>query len=243
MRQMKKTGYYAAFMGLFMAAVLTVTACGASAKAPAVGSAVGGSETAADSAVGGTEAAVSEADDAGKSGAGTDTTEASGGAGGFQKIDTADKGNSGDKAAAGGGGGPAQPITGAAPADGDALSGIPVDTVKSEAVSIYYGSVCYSFFSEEKDRIKAVADLFTGFSLEEVPNGQLDEATTYQVYFSTDTEQIAAINVDKSGMFYIPEEKKFYKVKAGTFRFDTLDEIYKDSMYADGFDENQCLIQ
>ena len=162
---------------------------------------------------------------------------------GFQKIDTADKGNSGDTAAAGSGAGQAQPITGAVPADGEVLSGIPIDTEKSEAVSIYYGSVCYSFFSEEKDRIKAVADLFTGFSLEEVPNGQLDEATTYQIYFSTDTEQIAAINVDKSGMFYIPEEKKFYKVKAGTFRFDTLDEIYKDSMYADGFDENQCLIQ
>ena len=183
---MKKTGYYAAFIGLFMAAALTVTACGASAKAPDVSS-VGRSETAADSAVGGTEAAASEA--------------------------------------------------------GEVLSGIPIDTEKSEAVSIYYGSVCYSFFSEDKGRIKAVADLFTGFSLEEVPNGQLDEATTYQIYFSADTEQIAAINVDKSGMFYIPEEKKFYKVKAGTFRFDTLDEIYKDSMYADGFDENQCLIQ
>ena len=60
---------------------------------------------------------------------------------------------------------------------------------------------------------------------------------------STDTEQIAAINVDKNGIFYIPEEKKFYKVKAGTFHFETLDQIYKDSMYADGFDENQCLIQ
>lgn len=213
MRQMRKTGYYTAFIGLFMAAALTVTACGASAKAPDVSSVVGGSETAADSAAG------------------------------FQKIDTADKGNSGDTAAAGSGAGQAQPITGAAPTDGEVLSGIPIDTEKSEAVSIYYGSVCYSFFSEEKDRIKAVADLFTGFSLEEVPNGQLDEATTYQIYFSTDTEQIAAINVDKSGMFYIPEEKKFYKVKAGTFRFDTLDEIYKDSMYADGFDENQCLIQ
>ena len=213
MRQMRKTGYYTAFIGLFMAAALTVTACGSSAKAPDVSSVVGGSETAADSAVG------------------------------FQKIDTADKGNSGDTAAAGSGAGQAQPITGAAPADGEVLSGIPIDTEKSEAVSIYYGSVCYSFFSEDKDRIKAVADLFTGFSLEEVPNGQLDEATTYQIYFSTDTEQIAAINVDKSGMFYIPEEKKFYKVKAGTFRFDTLDEIYKDSMYADGFDENQCLIQ
>ena len=213
MRQMRKTGYYTAFIGLFMAAALTVTACGASAKAPDVSSVVGGAETAADCAVG------------------------------FQKIDTADKGNSGDTAAAGSGAGQAQPITGAAPADGEVLSGIPIDTEKSEAVSIYYGSVCYSFFSEDKDRIKAVADLFTGFSLEEVPNGQLDEATTYQIYFSTDTEQIAAINVDKSGMFYIPEEKKFYKVKAGTFRFDTLDEIYKDSMYADGFDENQCLIQ
>lgn len=198
---MKKTGYYAAFIGLFMAAALTVTACGASAKAPDVSSVGGGSETAADSAVGGTEAAASEADHAGKNGAGTDT------------------------------------------ADGEVLSGIPIDTEKSEAVSIYYGSVCYSFFSEDKDRIKAVADLFTGFSLAEVPNGQLDEATTYQIYFSADTEQIAAINVDKSGMFYIPEEKKFYKVKAGTFRFDTLDEIYKDSMYAEGFDENQCLIQ
>lgn len=73
MRQMRKTGYYTAFIGLFMAAALTVTACGASAKAPDVSSVVGGSETAADSAVG------------------------------FQKIDTADKGNSGDTAAAGSG--------------------------------------------------------------------------------------------------------------------------------------------
>lgn len=131
----------------------------------------------------------------------------------------------------------------AAAADGEVLSGVPVDAEKSEAVSIYYGSVCYSFFSEDKDKIKEVAGLFTGFSLEEVPDGQLDEATTYQIYFSTDTEQIAAINVDKNGMFYIPEEKKFYKVKAGTFHFETLDKIYKDSMYADGFDENQCLIR
>ena len=147
MRQMRKTGHYAAFIGLFMAAALTVTACGASAKAPDVSSVGGGSETAADSAVGGTEAAASEADHAGKNGAGT--AEASGGAAGFQKIDTADKGNSGDTAAAGSGAGQAQPITGAVPADGEVLSGIPIDTEKSEAVSIYYGSVCYSFFSEE----------------------------------------------------------------------------------------------
>ena len=117
---MKKTGHYAAFIGLFMAAALTVTACGASAKAPDVSSVGGGSETAADSAGGGTEAAASEADHAGKNGAGTDTAEASGGAAGFQKIDTADKGNSGDTAAAGSGAGQAQPITGAAPADGEA---------------------------------------------------------------------------------------------------------------------------
>ena len=61
---MKKTGHYAAFIGLFMAAALTVTACGASAKAPDVSSVGGGSETAADSAGGGTEAAASEADHA-----------------------------------------------------------------------------------------------------------------------------------------------------------------------------------
>lgn len=40
---MRKTGYYTAFIGLFMAAALTVTACGASAKAPDVSSVVGGS--------------------------------------------------------------------------------------------------------------------------------------------------------------------------------------------------------
>lgn len=123
------------------------------------------------------------------------------------------------------------------------LVGIPIDTHKAEAVSIYYGSICYSYFSEDQVDIKKVADLFTGFSLEEVPDGQLDPATTYQVYFSTDTEQTAAINVDKKGMFYLPEEKKFYKVKNGAFHFEKLDQIYKDSMNADGFDENQCLIK
>lgn len=126
---------------------------------------------------------------------------------------------------------------------GEELPGIPIDVEKAEAVSIYYGSICYSYFSEEKDMIKQVADLFQGFSLEEVPDGELDLTTTYQIYFSTDTEQIAAINVDKDGLFYLPEEKKVYRVKEGTFHFETLDKIYRDSMNADGFDENQCLIQ
>ena len=231
---MKKTGHYAAFIGLLSAVALSVTACGAPAKAPA---AAGAAETdTAEAGAGSDTAGAPES-------AGTDTNREN--AAGFQKIDTADSGSSGDTAAAGNEAGQVQAVTGAVPADGEVLSGIPVDAEKSEAVSIYYGSVCYSFFrcSILKLLDKEVADLFTGFSLEEVPNGQLDEATTYQIYFSTDTEQIAAINVDKNGIFYIPEEKKFYKVKAGTFHFETLDQIYKDSMYADGFDENQCLIQ
>lgn len=134
-------------------------------------------------------------------------------------------------------------ITGAAQADGEELTGIAIDSEKAEAVSIYYGSICYSFFSEDREAIDQVAELFTGFSLEEVPEGELDADTTYQIYFSTDTEQVAAVNVDKNGMFYLPEEKKFYKVKAGVFHFETLDQIYRESMNADGFDENQCLIR
>lgn len=230
---MKKIRYYMAIAGLLAAAAVAVTACRS------------GSGTAG---AGITEAARSEAESA-ETGAAETKKEASnpekpafgtlspagsegGGAGETGEGIGNENGNSA-----------AQPITGAAQEEGETLTGIPVDADRSEAVSIYYGSVCYSYFSEEKEDIKAAADLFTGFSLKEVPDGQLEEATTYQIYFSTDTEQIAAINVDKNGMFYLPEEKKFYKVKAGTFHFEKLDEIYKDSMYADGFDENQCLIQ
>ncbi|WP_312430840.1 hypothetical protein [Lacrimispora sp.] len=122
------------------------------------------------------------------------------------------------------------------------LTGIPIDTENTESVSIYYGSICYSFFDESKDTIERVADLFHGFSLEEVPDGALDMATTYQIYFSNTDGQTAAINVDENSMFYLADTKKFYKVFKGVFHLEELEKIYQDSMNAGGFDKNQCLI-
>ncbi|EXG88159.1 hypothetical protein K413DRAFT_5072 [Clostridium sp. ASBs410] len=122
------------------------------------------------------------------------------------------------------------------------LSGIPIDTEKTESVSIYYGSICYSFYDESKETIERAADLFHGFSLEEVPDGALDSATTYQIYFSNTNGQTAAINVDENSMFYLADTKKFYKVSEGVFHLEELEKIYQDSMNAGGFDKNQCLI-
>lgn len=122
------------------------------------------------------------------------------------------------------------------------LTGIPIDTEKTESVSIYYGSICYSFYDESKETIERAADLFHGFSLEEVPDGVLDSATTYQIYFSNTNGQTAAINVDENSMFYLADTKKFYKVSEGVFHPEELEKIYQDSMNAGGFDKNQCLI-
>ncbi|SET88808.1 hypothetical protein [Lacrimispora sphenoides] len=122
------------------------------------------------------------------------------------------------------------------------LTGIPIDTEKTESVSIYYGSICYSFYDESKETIERTADLFHGFSLEEVSDGALDSATTYQIYFSNTNGQTAAINVDENSMFYLADTKKFYKVSEGVFHLEELKKIYQDSMNAGGFDKNQCLI-
>ncbi|MFV0239354.1 MAG: hypothetical protein ACK5H4_04845 [Lacrimispora sphenoides] len=122
------------------------------------------------------------------------------------------------------------------------LTGIPIDTEKTESISIYYGSICYSFYDESKETIERAADLFHGFSLEEVPDGALDSATTYQIYFSNTNGQTAAINVDENSMFYLADAKKFYKVSEGVFHLEELEKIYQDSMNAGGFDKNQCLI-
>jgi hypothetical protein len=122
------------------------------------------------------------------------------------------------------------------------LTGIPVDIEKTESVSIYYGSICYSFFDENKETIAKVADLFHGFSLKEVPDGALDAPTTYQIYFSNTDGQTAAINVDESGMFYLADTKKFYEVSEGVFHLEELEKIYQNSMTAGGLDKNQCLI-
>lgn len=122
------------------------------------------------------------------------------------------------------------------------LTGIPIDRSKTESVSIYYGSICYSFFDENKETIEKVADLFHGFSLEEVPDGALDSSTTYQIYFSNAQGQTGAINVDENSMFYLADTKKFYKVSEGVFHLEELEKIYQDSMNAGGFDKNQCLI-
>lgn len=123
------------------------------------------------------------------------------------------------------------------------LAGILINTEKAESVSIYYGSICYSLYSEDKETIRQTASLFHGFSLKEVPDGSLDSTTTYQVYFSNASEQVAAVNVDKNGMFYLPDTRKFYQVTDGTFQLDELEKLYQDSMNANGYDKNQCLIQ
>ncbi len=123
------------------------------------------------------------------------------------------------------------------------LSGIRIDTDKTESVSVYYGSICYSLYSEDKDTIQQAASLFHGFSLKEVPDGTLDSTTTYQIYFSNASNQVSAINVDKNGMFYLPDTRKYYQVSDGVFHLEELEKLYKDSMNADGFNKNQCLIQ
>lgn len=213
MKKRKRTIRPAAFSGLLAAAVLSVSACGAAGNTSVKGGTIGAVKAAGE-------------------------VETEGGETPGESAFTGQEAEKGSAAAES-----EQPGTVSGQSTVTRFSGIPVDTQKAEAVSIYYGSICYSYFSEDKAVIRKAADLFTGFSLEEVPNGQLDTDTTYQIYFSADTEQIAAINVDKNGMFYLPEDKKFYKVKDGVFHFDQLDKLYKDSMYADGFDENQCLIQ
>lgn len=126
--------------------------------------------------------------------------------------------------------------------EGKDLTGIPIDIDKTESVSIYYGSICYSFFDESKETIAKVADLFHGFSLKEVSDGALDTPTTYQIYFSNTDGQTAAINVDENGMFYLADTKKFYEVSEGVFHLEELKKIYQDSMNAGGLDKNQCLI-
>uniref|UniRef100_UPI0006D1B34F hypothetical protein n=1 Tax=Clostridium sp. NkU-1 TaxID=1095009 RepID=UPI0006D1B34F len=103
------------------------------------------------------------------------------------------------------------------------LAGIPVDISKTESVSIYYGSICYSFYDENKETIARVADLFHGFSLKEAPDGSLDSATTYQIYFSSTDGQTGAVNVDETGMFYLPDTKKYYQVNEGTFHLEKLE--------------------
>lgn len=121
-------------------------------------------------------------------------------------------------------------------------SGIPIDTDQAQSVSIYYGSICYSLYSEDAETIQKVASLFQGFSLKEVPDGALDLTTAYQIYFTSASEQICAINVDKNGMFYLPDTKQYYKIADGTFHLEELKKIYEDSMGPGTLDKNQCLI-
>jgi len=120
--------------------------------------------------------------------------------------------------------------------------GIEIDVEKAESVSIYYRPLCYSFFSEDKDTIAETAGLFQDFSLEEVSEGDLDQDTVYEIYFASEKEQVAAINVDGNGTFYLPETGKYYRISDGTFHLETLEQLYEDSMKADGFDNIQKLV-
>lgn len=104
-------------------------------------------------------------------------------------------------------------------------------------------ALCYSFFSENRDTIAEIANLFHNFSLEEVSDEDLDQNTVYEIYFSNTKEQIAAINVEENRIFYLPETQKYYRVSDGIFHLEKLKQLYQDSMKAGDLDEIQNLIE
>lgn len=98
----------------------------------------------------------------------------------------------------------------------------------AESVSVYYGYQCYSFYSEEKQVIGEVADLFRNVRLQETEE-VMDEATTFTVYFSADGQENSSVNVDKNGVFYLSREQKFYKDASNSFDYNLLAGLYTES--------------
>ncbi|MBS6643849.1 MAG: hypothetical protein KH366_09735 [Clostridiaceae bacterium] len=99
---------------------------------------------------------------------------------------------------------------------------------RAASVTMYYGYQCYSYYKEDQESIKEVADAFRTMKLEETDQS-IDEATSFTVYFVVDDEESASIDVDKNGIFWLSKEQKFYKDVSGTFDYDVLAKLYTDS--------------
>ena len=99
---------------------------------------------------------------------------------------------------------------------------------KAESVTMYYGYQCYSYYKEDPESIKEVADVFRSMKLEETDQ-TVDEATSFAIYFVVDDEDSALIDVDKNGVIWLGKEQKFYKDTSGTFDYDALANLYVNS--------------
>lgn len=99
---------------------------------------------------------------------------------------------------------------------------------KAVSVTMYYGYQCYSYYKEDPESIKAVADAFRSMKLEETDQ-TVDEATSFMIYFVVDDEESVSVNVDQDGVIWLNTEQKFYKALPGTFDYDALAKIYVDS--------------
>jgi len=99
---------------------------------------------------------------------------------------------------------------------------------KAESVTMYYGYQCYSYYKEDPESIKEVADVFRSMKLEETDQ-TVDEATSFAIYFVVDDKDSALIDVDKNGVIWLGKEQKFYKDTSGTFDYDALAKLYVNS--------------
>ncbi|MBT9775025.1 hypothetical protein GPL15_00690 [Clostridium sp. MCC353] len=99
---------------------------------------------------------------------------------------------------------------------------------RAASVTMYYGYQCYSYYKEDPESIKEVADAFRSMTLEETDQS-IDEATSFTVYFVVNDEESVSVDVDKNGIFWLSKEQKFYKDVSGTFDYDVLADLYAGS--------------
>jgi len=100
--------------------------------------------------------------------------------------------------------------------------------IQANEITIFYGFSSYAMFGADQKVIDDLLNQFNSLSFEKTSD-EMDFISAFNVNFSYNGNNVQSFRVDKNGIFKLNGETQCYKVSSGSFDYDHLETIYKDS--------------
>jgi len=100
--------------------------------------------------------------------------------------------------------------------------------IQANEITIFYGFSSYDMFGVDQKVIDNLLSQFNSLSFEKTKD-ELDLFSAFHVDFSYSGNNVKSFWVDKIGVFRLDGKTQCYKVSSGSFDYEYLKMIYKDS--------------
>lgn len=100
--------------------------------------------------------------------------------------------------------------------------------IKADNITIGYVVSSYMMFGADQEVIDDLLNRFNSLSFEKTTE-ELDFMSAFHVNFSYNEKSVKSFWVDKNGVFRLDGKTQCYKVSSGTFDYEHLKAIFKDS--------------